>query len=484
MKKQLTSLLLALAVLCSLLTAAAAGPNGSISVDFYDHHTARYESAQADIVQLTLDGNALVGDVPAMVRNGHTLVPIRLVAEALSAEVLWIQETDQIILKRGSDTIVLSLGSAQAVVNGTILSLPGDVSAGVARYRGADRTMIPLRFVSEQLGATVDWQQSTFTAALNSPPGEAPSQPTLQVTEIQADANAQTVLITTNQKPEYEVLDLDDRVVVDVKGAVLSSGIPGKIVVDNELISAVRFASHDSALYPSYSSTVRVVLDLKEGITYQDNVTVQVRDNGILLTTFLDEREEIDYLPTTPIDPQRSTIVLDPGHGGSRDGARYEGIPEKTINLAVSKKLQTILEGYGYNIVMTRTQDVDIGLYERADIANAVEADLFVSLHSNAALDYPDFTGIYTYYHPSSGRGARLAQAIQPPVTKLTGAVDRGIKSADFVVIRETNMCAVLVEMGFMTNHGELMNLVDSAYQDKLAQGIAEGIVVYLNGVK
>lgn len=59
---------------------------------------------------------------------------------------------------------------------------------------------------------------------------------------------------------------------------------------------------------------------------------------------------------------------------------------------------------------MTRTSDADVGLYERADIANAVEADLFVSLHSNAAPDYPDFSGIYTYYHPSSGRGARLAR--------------------------------------------------------------------------
>ena len=173
-----------------------------------------------------------------------------------------------------------------------------------------------------------------------------------------------------------------------------------------------------------------------------------------------------------------------PGHGGGRTGAQYEGIAEKTINLSVSKRLQAILRGYGYNVVMTRTGDADVGLYERADIANAVEADLFVSLHSNAAPDYPDFSGIYTYYHPSSGRGARLAQAIQTPLTRLTGGIDRGIKSADFVVLRETEMCAVLVEMGFMTNHDELMDLIDDGYQDKLAQGIAEGIVTYLNGLR
>lgn len=484
MKKPLTALLLALVLLASLRTAGAAGPNGTISVDLYDNAAGRYQSVQADVVTLTLDGAPLSGDVPALVQAGRTLVPVRLVAEALAAEVLWVQETGQVILKRGTDTVVLTLGSSQALVNGQSLPLPDGVPATVVRYQGTDRTTVPLRFVSEQLGARVDWDQAAYTALLTSPAGQAPARPALQVTDIQADANAQTVLITTNHKPDYQVLDLGDRVAVDIKGAALSSGFPGRITVDNELISAVRYADHGDDLYPDYAHTVRVVLDLRDGITYRENVTVEVRDNGVLLTTSLPDREEPDYLPTAPIDPQRSTIVIDPGHGGGRTGAQYEGIAEKAINLSVSQKLQAILRGYGYNVVMTRTGDTDVGLYERADIANAVEADLFVSLHSNAAPDYPDFSGIYTYYHPSSGRGARLAQAIQTPLTRLTGGIDRGIKSADFVVLRETEMCAVLVEMGFMTNHDELMDLIDDGYQDKLAQGIAEGIVTYLNGLR
>lgn len=484
MKKPFTALLLALVLLASLRTAGAAGPNGTISVDLYDHAAGRYQSVQADVVTLTLDGAPLSGDVPALVQAGRTLVPVRLVAEALAAEVLWVQETGQVILKRGTDTVVLTLGSSQALVNGQSLPLPDGVPATVVRYQGMDRTTVPLRFVSEQLGARVDWNQAAYSALLTSPAGQAPARPALLVTDIQADANAQTVLITTNHKPDYQVLDLGDRVVVDIKGAALSSGFPGRITVDNELISAVRYADHGDDLYPDYAHTVRVVLDLRDGITYRENVTVEVRDNGVLLTTSLPDRAESDYIPTAPIDPQRSTIVIDPGHGGGRTGAQYEGIAEKTINLSVSKRLQAILRGYGYNVVMTRTGDADVGLYERADIANAVEADLFVSLHSNAAPNYPDFSGIYTYYHPSSGRGARLAQAIQTPLTRLTGGIDRGIKSADFVVLRETEMCAVLVEMGFMTNHDELMNLIDDGYQDKLAQGIAEGIVTYLNGLR
>ena len=68
-------------------------------------------------------------------------------------------------------------------------------------------------------------------------------------------------------------------------------------------------------------------------------------------------------------------------------------------------------------------------------------------------------------------------------MAQITGGIDRGILSNDYVVLRETDMCAALVEMGFMSNHEELMRLIDDSYQDKLAQGIAEGIVRYLNSL-
>ena len=495
MRKKMASLLLALTLL--VLTAApvlAAGPNGSITVQQMNWNHKTYRSAVAEVVKLELNGQALDSpDVPAFIQDGRTMVPVRLVAEALDAEVLWVQQTGQVILKRGGDLMVLTVDSANAVVNGIAKTLPDSVPATVVNYLDADRTMVPLRFVTEELGAKVYWDQTTYTARLTAsvPEEPAPTPPPSGltpadklVTDITADSNAQTVLITTDHRPAYQVLDLGDRLVVDVLGAGLASGFPGTIVVDNELISAVRYAEHADDLYPAYDHVVRVVLDLQKGVTYAENVKVEATDTGVLLTTYQTGDGGSDYVPTVPIDPHKSTIVIDPGHGGDRLGAVYENVMEKTINLSVSKKLETILREYGYNVVMTRTKDTTIGLYERSDIANDVKADVFVSIHSNAADKFPDFTGIYTYYHPSSRRGARLAQAIQTPLVQLTGAVDRGIKDADFVVLRETDMCAVLVEMGFMTNSGELKNLTNNSYQDKLAQGIAEGIVNYLNGLK
>lgn len=497
MRKKLTTLLTVLALLYALtLTAFAAGPNGTLSVQLYSWNQRTYTPASAEVVKLTLNGDPLTGDVPAMIRDGRTLVPIRLVGEALQAQVLWVQQTGQVILTKGEDVIVLTLDSATAIVNGVSTPLPDGVPAQVVTYNGADRTMIPLRFVSEELGAQVEWDQATYTAHLTAqltettpePPTQEPETPVQDPQEPEGPIpgediaritgmswSAGTLTITTDQAPNCKVTDLGSRVAIDFLDTTLSEDFTGCEVVDPYLAD-VRYAQHGAEFYPGSEYTVRFVLDLTSGTTATGNLTITTTLTGVSITT----HGAPQVTPTVSIVPRDYTIVIDPGHGGARPGACYEDIMEKDIDLAVSLKLVSILQNQGFQVIMTRSTDVEIGLYERADLANAAGADVFVSLHSNAAENRPDYQGIYTYYHPSSNRGARLAQAIQTPLCQITGGIDRGIKDADFVVLRETDMCAVLVEMGFMTNHEELMNLTNDSYQQLLAQGIAQGIVDYL----
>ena len=154
---------------------------------------------------------------------------------------------------------------------------------------------------------------------------------------------------------------------------------------------------------------------------------------------------------------------------------------EKEINLAVALLLRQRLEALGYRVIMTRQDDRDVGLYERCAIANTAGADIFISVHANAAVNNSAFQGLYTYHYPTSVRGSELARTVQGPACALTGAIDRGIASDNFVVVRETAMPAVLVETGFMSSPQELSRLTDPAYQNCLAWGIAEGAVRYLN---
>ncbi len=175
----------------------------------------------------------------------------------------------------------------------------------------------------------------------------------------------------------------------------------------------------------------------------------------------------------------KKTIVIDAGHGGYDGGAVYEGICEKDINLSVALKLAAELRERGYKVVMTRSTDEYVKLNTRAAIANYVNADLFVSIHANAAGNAPNYAGVYTYRCPGSSRGLKLAKAIQAQVCSETGAINRGVMSERFWVLTATKMPAVLVEMGFMSNHKELQNLLDPTYQAKIVEGIAQGVDNY-----
>lgn len=471
--KRLLVMLLTLALLAYSVPAAAAGGREEILLGLDEGGTGRYEDAAVQAVQITLNGAALESDVPAFIRGGRTMIPVRLITEKMGASVQWFADTNEVAITLGEATVRLKIGSAQAQVNGKTETMYDGIPAMVAKYNGVERTMVPLRFVSEQLGAQVGWDQESYTASIST------GQAACLVTEITADAGL--VHIITSETPNYVVTDLGDRVAVDVLGAKLACDAYGTIRVDSEYISKVRYAQHGSELYGQYTDVVRVVLDLQDGITFRDHVELTALSNGLLMILSHSNEKGNNVTPTVPINPTGKTVVLDAGHGGSDTGALYEGICEKDVNLAVAKKVEAILRSYGYRVVMTRTEDVYVNLYTRADIANEADADIFVSIHSNAAENNTDFTGIYTYYHPTSRRGARLAQAVQTPLCALTGAIDRGVENADFVVLRETEMCAVLVEMGFMTNSGELQRLITPSYQDKLAAGIVEGIVTYLN---
>lgn len=207
----------------------------------------------------------------------------------------------------------------------------------------------------------------------------------------------------------------------------------------------------------------------------------------------------LEYKPPFPkemlIKERRSSnqniiITIDPGHGGEDFGTHSNTPPtyhEKNLNLAISKMLKSYLDKQGYTTVMTRMKDDFIGLDERADFANNQKSALFVSLHFNSAPS-KEADGIEVYYYRSTDnkerteRSQQLAKAVLDQVLAQTQAKSRGTKHGNFAVIRQTNMPAVLVEGGFLTNDEEMQKIKDPAYLKKLAWGVALGINDYLEG--
>ena len=172
-------------------------------------------------------------------------------------------------------------------------------------------------------------------------------------------------------------------------------------------------------------------------------------------------------------------VFVDAGHGGKDSGASGFGKNEATINLEIAKKVEQKLKAKNIQVKMSRERDdVFVPLGERAQLANNYGADVFVSIHQNSA--QPSASGIETYYHDKKEMYKPLASDIQTDIIKQTGAKNRGVKSSNLAVLRESNMPSALVENGFVTNRNEYNKLINQEYQDKLATGIVNGVEKYL----
>lgn len=180
---------------------------------------------------------------------------------------------------------------------------------------------------------------------------------------------------------------------------------------------------------------------------------------------------------------KKPLIVIDAGHGGFDFGAQSHAGDEKELALATAMLLKKNLSKMGYPVLMTRSRDIFIPLKQRVKIANDAKSALFVSIHYNAARNH-SAEGIEIYYHdagkhPRTRLSKKLAQNIMSSILSKTGAPSRGVKQGNFLVIRETNMPAILIEGGFITNEKEGKKLSDEQYIEKIAHAISEGIVKY-----
>ncbi len=202
------------------------------------------------------------------------------------------------------------------------------------------------------------------------------------------------------------------------------------------------------------------------------------------------------------------TIVLDPGHGGNDRGATTRNSTEKILTLDLAKRLQKQLEARGFRVWLTRSTDRLIPLESRPELAAQKHADLFVSLHLNsggvadgietfcltpagAVSTAAPFRGWQKSRDQSADRGNRadeqniwLAHCVQKSLIRATGAYDRGVRRARFLVIRDAPCPAVLVEAGFLSSAAEERKLLNSDYRERLAKAITEGILSYKAGVE
>jgi N-acetylmuramoyl-L-alanine amidase len=269
---------------------------------------------------------------------------------------------------------------------------------------------------------------------------------------------------------------------VTIPATKISSQLRRPILGSNSPIEQIRLNQVGDA----------VVVSVKAIAGWQIRETARTNPQAIAL-----QLESIGQVATSnPLKPRsqiqpysnntgRQLVVIDPGHGGPDVGATRNGVYEKDITLSMSRYLGRILQQMGYAVVYTRTEDIDLDLEPRVQIAENSRASAFVSVHVNSLdANASQVNGVETYYAPGASLGENLAELVHEQIIASTSATDRGVRSARFHVIVKTSMPAILVETGFITNPSEAARLVNSSYQERIADAIAKGIDQFLRSYR
>ncbi|WP_223070327.1 N-acetylmuramoyl-L-alanine amidase family protein [Paenibacillus caui] len=444
--------------------------------------------AASKATHIFLNGNEidLSQDTQVQIVNNSVMIPIRVVVEELGFNVVWDSKTSTVTIQKSDTVIKLFINKSTATVNGKTVKL------AAAPFIKNNTTFVPLRFVSEQMGLSVTWDNTTKTANLytqnsgSSGDGTEGTGGTPEQTENLTSltglsfSNNQLILAVDGKvSPVTSTLTNPDRIVIDLPnvkfGADFASQLPldstqnGQIAVtDYPDVSKIRYS-----LFKSSPSTVRIVLDLN----YAKGFELTNQNDGLVI---MDLNKDSDPAPgpTSPESSGKKLVVIDAGHGGSDPGAiSVTGRKEKDFTLAVVLKVEKLLQNEPeLSYVLTRSGDTYPTLSDRSKLANNLKADVFVSVHGNSGSALA--TGVDTFYTRSDSLA--LANIMHKYLVQATGLKDRKVQQASLHVTRETTMPAVLLECGFLSNKSDEAKMFSEDFQERVAEGIVAGIKEYL----
>lgn len=461
MKKLLMLFLLTFSITFLHISFVQAAP----SELYYDGGWHDYDGFS---IGLKVNGQEVNCEMPPIIFGDFSLVPARDVFEKLGAVVSWNSIKDSAEVTYKDTTVTLKIGSTTAYVNGEAKTL--DIAPKIIN----DKTMIPTRFVGEQLGFYVVWGEQDKTIYISNK-----IEP-LSINDIKfvsdeknisaggLDGDKVQIDIAANigiEKYKSFTLENPYRLVIDINSAMLNVSATN-IPISQNGISQVRMSQ-----FSTEPNITRIVIDFDKETVYK------IHASGDRTHLYIDVAKNDEST-----DDGKHTVVIDPGHGGKEPGATYSGEKEKNINFDIAVHLKELLVAEGIEVVMTRSDDSAVDLYERSGIANRIKADLLISIHNNAMED-DSFDGTMTLYYPDdNGTNKGLAQIIQEQMLNELGTSDRGVRSRpDLAVLRTSEVPTALVEVAFMTNATDMENLKSEEFRQNAAKAIKDGIVKYLN---
>ncbi len=358
--------------------------------------------------------------------------------------------------------------TATVEVNG--FSLYSDFSP----YIHEDRTFVPIRELTELMGAKVEWHQNTQSVTIS-----------LNGDQVKLKTDSPIVYVN-GVKKTMEKTSIPRLVKYQVPRQEFKTMVPLRFLSESfgfkvKWNQASKLASVWSSEKPDVLSKPPVDNVKPQEEPTENNEVIEVIKPG-------EGEVEVPEKPSVSKPKGSKTrVIIDAGHGGVASGAvALDGkTKEKDLALEVAMKLTAKLEAAGFDVINTRTSDTNPGLHDRANLSNKNDADIFISIHFNS-FGSSSAQGIEVLYASEddidikSGDQTILARLILNELIKDTGMTNRGIKNRpDLAVLRLTETDAALVELGFLSNQGDFNKIMSNGYLDKFANSIYKGIVAY-----
>ena len=458
---------------------------------FYDGSSHTY--TEAPILLYIDDYLVDTSAMPPVQFNGYTLVPAREVFEKTGAMVLWKSNEQKVYVDNGTSLIVLEINNKIALVNGQEVML--DMPAKVIN----NKVMIPTRFVGETLGYEIKWSAADRSVHIITTPNK--SEVNLPQNNSSGmvdglpdhfqDTNISKDPFTGDQVDNINGdwwLKLEHLVYSEFDESITLTGLDGLSVEAVHVDEQYHTKQISAVVYGNYAN------ELPEGMWFKPTGNIsslQIRhlDIGVqlLLTTrkiqalkVYKSESGITLKCVTPSEKYDKIVVIDAGHGAHDSGATADGIREKDLTLqfalALNRRLQ---QDQSIKVYMTREDDTFLQLNERTAMANEIDPDLFISLHINSA-DNVKASGIETYYtQKADTRNKAFATIVQKALIDTFGKRDRGVKSNTYVVTKNTNAPAILIEIGFISNIEDRTMMTASGFDEQYANVLYQCILDY-----
>jgi N-acetylmuramoyl-L-alanine amidase len=400
------------------------------------------------------------------------------------------------------------------------------VSLSTAPVRQGNRWLVPLDFLQRAVGPAVDTRIELRRASRLLVVGDA-RVPRVNVRHEASPGSTTVIVDITPATPQRLTADpgrltvafdadaLDLNLPNVAGGEFLQAIQPGETPTSIRILPGPKYALHRSTTAQPDANSARLTIELLP--VGADAPLVPAPNPAPAPTTAPPAADPLPLpLPATGV----RTVVIDPGHGGEDVGARgAAGTLEKDVTLAIARRLRTMIESrLGLRVFVTRDDDRSMSLDDRAAYANSQRADIFISIHANAALQ-PTLKGAEVYYLsadnidasqdpaaeassvvlPALGGGTRAIGLVRWELAQLrhlqrssslAGSMEqalrarvemsaRPVQQAPFRVLVGAAMPAVLVEVGYLSNAEEEKALASANHQDRLTQALFDGLVQF-----